>query len=52
MDVLALERTRSYKGLYHVLHGVISPAGGVGPEDLKLQELLNRLKDNNVEEII
>jgi recombination protein RecR len=52
LDVLSLERTQSYKGLYHVLHGVISPASGIGPENLKIRELLERLKDNSVYEII
>ncbi len=52
LDVLSLERTQAYKGLYHVLHGVISPAGGVGPDDLKLRELMERLKDNQVGEVI
>jgi recombination protein RecR len=44
LDILALERSGSYHGLYHVLHGVISPMDGVGPEDLKVEELLARLK--------
>jgi recombination protein RecR len=44
LDILALERSGSYHGLYHVLHGVISPMDGVGPEDLKVEELLGRLK--------
>ena len=52
LDVLSLERTQAYKGLYHVLHGVISPAGGIGPEHLKIRELLERLKGNNVVEVI
>ncbi|MBI2856487.1 MAG: recombination protein RecR [Chloroflexi bacterium] len=52
LDVLSLERTRAYKGLYHVLHGVISPASGVGPEHLKIQELVARLKDGHVVEVI
>jgi recombination protein RecR len=52
MDVLSLERTQAYKGLYHVLHGVISPASGIGPENLKIRELLERLKGNDVQEII
>jgi recombination protein RecR len=43
LDVLAIERTREYKGLYHVLHGAIDPVGGVGPDDLKIRELLRRL---------
>ena len=52
LDLLALERTGSYKGLYHVLHGVISPVNGVGPEELKIQPLLARLKNGEVREII
>jgi recombination protein RecR len=52
LDVLAIERTRSYKGLYHVLHGVISPANGVGPDDLKIRELKSRLRDGVVREVI
>ena len=52
LDVLAIERTREFKGRYHVLHGVISPVEGVGPEDLKIRELLARLKTEPVKEII
>ena len=52
LDVLALERTHCFRGLYHILHGVISPMNGIGPEDLKLRELLPRLKDTNVQEVI
>jgi recombination protein RecR len=52
MDVLALERTRSFRGLYHVLHGVISPINGVGPDQLKLRELLTRLQDPEVAELV
>jgi recombination protein RecR len=52
LDVLALERTRNYDGLYHVLHGVLSPMEGVGPADLKIEELLARLRDGPVREII
>lgn len=52
LDILALERIGSYHGLYHVLHGAISPMDGVGPEDLKVSELLARLKDGSVTEII
>ena len=44
LDVLALERTRAYHGLYHVLHGAISPMNGVGPDDLRVKELLDRLR--------
>ena len=52
MDVLALERTRSYRGMYHVLHGVISPINGIGPDQLKLRELLGRLASPEVEELV
>jgi recombination protein RecR len=52
LDILALERTGSYHGLYHVLHGVISPMDGIGPEDLKIEELLERLKAGAVKEVI
>ncbi len=51
-DVLALEHTGIYKGLYHVLHGAISPTEGVGADDIRIRELLNRLQDNSVEEVI
>ena len=51
-DVTAFEHTREYKGLYHVLHGLISPAEGVGAEQLCVQELLARLKDDSVQEVI
>ncbi len=52
LDVMSLERTGVYTGLYHVLHGVISPINGIGPENLKIQQLISRLKDSNVQEII
>jgi len=52
LDVLSLERTHAYKGLYHVLHGVISPASGIGPEHLKIHELMERLKDKGIVEVI
>jgi len=52
LDILALERSRGFKGLYHVLHGAISPMDGVGPEELKVKELLRRLSDGRVEEVI
>ena len=51
-DVVAMEKTHEYKGVYHVLHGSISPMNGVGPEDIKIKELLERLKDTDVKEII
>jgi recombination protein RecR len=53
LDVLALERTREYHGLYHVLHGAISPVEGIGPQDLRIQELLTRIqRDSGVREIV
>ena len=52
MDVLALERTHAFRGLYHVLHGVISPLNGVGPDQLKLKELFSRLTQEEVKELI
>ena len=52
IDILPLERTKKYKGLYHVLHGVIAPADGIGPEELKIRELLSRLDDGSVTEVI
>ncbi len=51
-DILPLEQTGRYDGVYHVLHGTISPTQGVGPEDLKVKELLTRLKDGSVTEVI
>ncbi|MBQ9979519.1 MAG: recombination protein RecR [Oscillospiraceae bacterium] len=51
-DVAAMERAREYKGLYHVLHGVISPINHVGPDDIRVKELLGRLSDGTVTEII
>jgi recombination protein RecR len=51
-DVWALERTREYPGLYHVLHGTLSPMDGIGPERLKIAELLRRLEDKTVREVI
>lgn len=49
LDVQALERTGSYMGLYHVLHGVIAPSEGIGPSDLKIPELLKRIRDSEIE---
>lgn len=52
-DVIAMERTHEFKGVYHVLHGSISPMNGIGPEDIKIKELLNRLAgDEKIEEVI
>ena len=52
LDVLALERTHCYRGLYHVLHGVLSPLNGVGPDQIKLRELFARLADGAVKEVV
>jgi recombination protein RecR len=52
LDVLAIERTGSYQGVYHVLHGVISPVNGVGPEELKIKELVKRITPDVLELII
>jgi recombination protein RecR len=51
-DILALERTHEYEGVYHVLHGAISPLNGVSPEDIKIAELLNRIKEDDIKEVI
>jgi recombination protein RecR len=51
-DILALEHTRIYQGLYHVLHGAISPTEGVGANDIRVGELLERLKANQIDEVI
>ena len=51
-DVAAMERTHEFKGVYHVLHGSISPMNGVGPDDIKIKELLSRLMEGNVKEVI
>jgi len=52
LDVLALERTGGYLGRYHVLHGALSPIEGIGPEDLRIRELVERVKDGGIKEII
>ncbi len=51
-DVIAMERTKEYNGVYHVLHGAISPMEGIGPEGIKIAELLRRLADDTVQEVI
>ena len=51
-DVIAMEKMRDYNGLYHVLHGAISPMDGIGPEDINVPPLLKRLQDERVEELI
>lgn len=52
LDVLAIERTAEYQGLYHVLHGVMSPIDGVGPDDIHLPQLLQRARSDGVQEVI
>lgn len=52
LDVVALERTRGFRGLYHVLHGAISPVEGVGPEDLRIRELVERVKNERFAEVV
>ncbi len=51
-DLLAIERSHSYSGLYHVLHGALSPLDGIGPDDLKIPQLLQRLAQGEIEEVI
>jgi len=51
-DILALEHTGIYNGLYHVLHGAISPTEGVGADDIRIKELMSRLQDSSIEEVI
>lgn len=51
-DMAAYEKTREYKGMYHILNGAISPMTGVTPQDIKIKELLERLKDDKIEEVI
>jgi recombination protein RecR len=52
LDVMALERTRQYHGLYHVLHGAISPVDGIGPAELRIRELVQRVKGGQVREVL
>ena len=51
-DVAAIERMRDFRGTYHVLHGTLSPMDGIGPEDIRIKELMMRLQDDSVKEII
>ena len=51
-DIFAMEKTHEFKGVYHVLHGSISPMNGIGPDDIKIKELLARLMDGTVKEVI
>ncbi|WP_376795216.1 recombination mediator RecR [Thermogemmatispora sp.] len=52
LDVLALERTGAYKGLYHVLHGALSPLEGIGPDNLRIKELLERVRHEEIQEVV
>ena len=51
-DLLAIERSHAYRGLYHVLHGALSPLDGIGPDDLKIPQLLQRLQQEQIEEVL
>ena len=51
-DVAALERMRDFKGVYHVLHGTLSPMNGIGPDDIRIKELIQRLSDSSIQEVI
>ncbi|MDY3618256.1 recombination mediator RecR [Agathobaculum sp.] len=51
-DVIAFERTKEYKGLYHVLHGTLSPLNHIGPDDIRIRELIQRVADEDIEEVI
>jgi len=51
-DIIAMEKTHEFKGVYHVLHGSISPMNGIGPEDIKIKELLARIQKGNINEVI
>ena len=51
-DAMAIEKTGNFKGQYHILHGTINPLAGVGPNDIRIKELLERVSENNVEEVI
>lgn len=52
LDILSLERTGKYKGIYHVLHGVIDPLNNIGPDEIRIAELIQRLKSGNINEVI
>jgi recombination protein RecR len=51
-DLMAIEKTAAFRGVYHILHGVLSPMDGIGPQELKIRELFERIKKENVEEIL
>jgi recombination protein RecR len=52
LDVVALDRTGEYRGLYHVLHGAISPVDGIGPDQIRVRELIDRVRNGDLEEVI
>ena len=52
LDLIAIEKSREFKGIYHVLNGVIAPLDGVGPEELMISELISRLKNNEINEVV
>ncbi len=52
LDLLAIERTRRFRGVYHVLHGALSPVDGIGPDELKMRELLERVRRGGVREVL
>ena len=52
LDVVAIERTGDYNGMYHVLHGTLAPMEGIGPDDLKIRELLERIRNEPVKEVV
>jgi len=51
-DMMAIEKSGSYKGLYHILNGVLSPMGGIGPDRIRIKELLLRIEKNNIKEVV
>lgn len=51
-DLMAIEKTGAYRGLYHVLHGVLSPIDGIGPEEIKINELVTRIKNDHINEVL
>ncbi|MCJ7617499.1 MAG: recombination mediator RecR [Desulfobacterales bacterium] len=51
-DMVAIEKSGAFKGIYHILQGAMSPIDGIGPDDIRLNELLSRIKDNNVKEVV
>ncbi len=51
-DMVAIEKSGAFKGIYHILQGAMSPMDGIGPDDIRLKELLSRIKDNNVKEVV